>query len=270
VFSRLAYGALVLLLGGGLLVLSRVPQVQYVETLVFAALGPLEIGVSIPVVRLDQIGQSVQNIGQLQSDNARLRAEVDSLTQQAVLVPELQRENALLRAELGFSRDNPQFHWISAHLLGFDPSNLVRAAILDQGSRSGVAKGMTVVTPSGLVGQVIEVTPNTSKILLIADVSSSVDALVQTNRAKGIVNGSRTGRLTMTYIPQAEKIQTGDRIVTSGLGGIYPPGLLVGTVTDVRQNDVDLFQEAQVEPSVDFGRLEEVMIIVNHLPTALR
>src|SRR5207245_2213001 len=130
--------------------------------------------------------------------------------------------------------------------------------------------GMTVVTPRGLVGQVIEVTPNTSKVLLITDVSSSVDALVQSNRAKGVVNGSRTANLTMTYIPQREKIQTGDRIVTSGLGGVYPSGVLVGMVTDVRQNDVDLFQDALVEPAVDFGRLEEVMIIVNHLPTTLR
>jgi len=270
VFSRLAYGFLVLLIGGGLLVLSRVPQVQFVETLIFEGVGPVETGVSIPFVHLDQIGQSVQSISQLKSDNARLRSEVDLLTQQAVLVPELQRENAQLRAELGFSSANPEFRWITAHLIGFDPSNLVQAAILDQGSRSGVAKGMTVVTPRGLVGQVIEVTPNTSKVLLITDVSSSVDALVQSNRAKGVVNGWRTANLTMIYIPQREKIQTGDRIVTSGLGGVYPSGVLVGMVTDVRQNDVDLFQDALVEPAVDFGRLEEVMVIINHLPTTLR
>jgi rod shape-determining protein MreC len=270
VLSRLAYGVLVLLVGAGLVLLSRVPQVQFVETLVFEALGPFELGLSVPAVRLDQLGQSVRDLGQLQSDNARLRAEVDRLSQEAVLVPELQRENAQLRAELGFSRDNSQFHWITAHLLGYDPSNLIQAAILDQGSRSGVAVGMTVVTPGGLVGQVIQVTPNTSKILLITDVSSSVDALVQSNRAKGVVNGARTARLTMTYIPQSDKVQTGDRVVTSGLGGIYPSGLLVGTVTDVRQNDVELFQTALVEPAVDFGRLEDVMIIVNHLPTTLR
>jgi rod shape-determining protein MreC len=74
----------------------------------------------------------------------------------------------------------------------------------------------------------------------------------------------------MTYIPQGVKIQTGDRVVTSGVGGVFPPGLWVGTVADVRQNDVDLYQSARLEPAVDFGQLEEVMVIVNHLPTKLR
>jgi len=129
---------------------------------------------------------------------------------------------------------------------------------------------MTVVTPSGLVGQVVAVTPTTAKVLLITDVSSSVDSLIQSNQAKGVVEGSRDGQLTMTYIPQGVKVQTGDRVVTSGLGGIYPPGLWVGTITDVRQNDVDLYQDAQLEPAVDFSRLEVVLVITNHLPTKLR
>jgi rod shape-determining protein MreC len=86
----------------------------------------------------------------------------------------------------------------------------------------------------------------------------------------GVVNGSRSGQLTMTFIPQGSKVQAGDRVVTSGLGGVFPPGLWVGTVTDVHQNDVDLYQEAKVQPAVDFGRIEDVMVIVNHLPTKLR
>ncbi|HUX88791.1 MAG TPA: rod shape-determining protein MreC, partial [Chloroflexota bacterium] len=140
----------------------------------------------------------------------------------------------------------------------------------NQGSRNNVAPGMTVVTPVGLVGQVVTVTPTTAKVLLITDVSSSVDSLIQANEAKGVVEGSRGGQLTLTYIPQGVKVQTGDRIVTSGLGGVYPAGLWVGTVTDVRQNDVDLYQDAQLEPAVDFGRLEVVLVITNHLPTKLQ
>lgn len=268
--SRLAYGVLVLLIGFAVIVLSSLPQVRFVESLLFELLGTVETGVSLPIVRIDQVGQTIESIGQLRDENTRLRADVDRLSQQAVLVLELQRENAELRAELGFEQANPQFKWTSARLIGFDPSNLVQAIIIDQGSQGGIAEGMTVITPQGLVGQVIQTTPNASKVLLATDLSSSTDALIQASRAKGVVNGSRTGQLLMTYIPQGVKVQTGDRVVTSGIGGVFPPGLLVGTVTDVRQNDVDLFQSAQLEPAVDLGRLENVMVITNHLPTKLK
>jgi rod shape-determining protein MreC len=270
VLTRLAYAIVVLFVGGFLLLVSRLPQARFVEMLAFEALGPVQTGLSLPVGGLDNVGRSVESISQLQQDNDRLRQEVDRLSQEAVQVPELQRENALLRAELGFNQENPQFKWVSARIIAFDPSNLVQAIILDQGSRSGIANGMTVVTPRGLVGTVIQVTPNTSKVLLITDVSSSVESLVQSSRAKGVVSGSRTGQLMMTYIPQSTKVQSGDRVVTSGLGGVYPEGIWVGTIADVRQNAEDLYQSAMLEPAVDFGRLEEVMVIVNHLPTSLQ
>jgi rod shape-determining protein MreC len=270
VLTRLAYLLLILAAGGLIILLSRLPQVQFVETVAFEVFGPIETGVSLPVVRLDQIGQTIEEIGQLRAENARLREEVDRLSQEAVQIGELQRENAELRAELGFRQSNQDFTWVQARIIGFDPSNLVHAIIINKGTQDNVATGMTVVTPSGLVGQVVAVTPTTAKVLLITDVSSSVDSLIQSNQAKGVVEGSRDGQLTMTYIPQGVKVQTGDRVVTSGLGGIYPPGLWVGTITDVRQNDVDLYQDAQLEPAVDFSRLEVVLVITNHLPTKLR
>ncbi len=268
--TRLAYLLVVVIFGLLIMVISRLPQVQFVENVGFEVLGALEIHISVPFAKFDQLAQTIEGIGQLREENARLRAEVDRLTQQAVRVGELQRENAELRAELQFKQSDPQFKWIPARIIGFDPSNLVHAIIIDQGTRSGVAEGMTVTTPQGLVGQVVQVTPNTAKVLLITDVSSSVYSLIQSNRAKGVVNGSRSGQLTMTFIPQGEHVQPGDRVVTSGLGGVFPEGLLVGTVTEVRQNAVDLYQEAQIRPAVDFGRIEEVLVIVNHLPTRLR
>ncbi len=268
--TRLVYLVFVLVAGLLVLGLSRLPQIQLIETIGFEVLGALEIHISIPFEQISQIAQTIEDIGQLRAENARLRMEVDRLTQEAVRVGELQRENAELRAELGFKQTDPQFRWVRARIIGFDPSNLVHAIIIDQGTRSGVAEGMTVTTPQGLVGQVVQVTPNTAKVLLITDVSSSVYSLIQSNRAKGVVNGSRSGQLTMTFIPQGDHVQPGDRVVTSGLGGVFPEGLLVGTVTEVRQNAVDLYQEAEVRPAVDFGRIEEVLVIVNHLPTRLR
>lgn len=267
--ARLAYGAIVLVICVAIILVSRLPQARFLETVLFEVLGTVETGVSVPAVRLDQVGQTIEGIGQLRAENARLRNEVDQLSQEAVLVAELQRQNAELQAELGFRQSDPQFQWATARLIGFDPSNLIQAMIVDQGTRNGIADGMTVITPRGLVGQVIQTAPNTAKVLLVTDVSSSTDALIQSSRAKGVVSGSRTGQLIMTYIPQGVKVQTGDRVVTSGIGGVFPEGLWIGTVTDVRQNDVDLFQSAQLEPAVDLGRLESVMVIINHLPTKL-
>ncbi|HEX5416273.1 MAG TPA: rod shape-determining protein MreC [Chloroflexota bacterium] len=268
--NRLFTLVLLAALAGAIILVARTPQAQFVETLIFEVLSPVETVLAGPATRVNSVGQTITGIATLRSENERLRAQVDRLSQEAVLVPELQRQNAELQAQLGFHQDNPQYQWVNAHLLGYDSSNLVQSIIVDRGTSSGVADGMTVITPRGLVGQVIEVTPTTAKVLLITDVSSSADALIQSNRAKGVVNGSRTGTLTMMYIPQQFKVQTGDRVVTSGLGGVFPPGFWVGTVTDVRQNDVDLFQTARLEPAVDFGRLEDVMIITNHLPVKLR
>lgn len=268
--TRFVYVFVVLIAGAAILALSRLPQVQVIETIGFEVLGPIENGISGPISAVSQVGQTIESISELRAENARLRAEVNRLSQEAVKLPEVQRENAELRAELGFQQSNPQFKWISARIIGFDPSNLVHAIIIDQGSHDGVAVGMTVTTPRGLVGQVIQVTPNTAKVLLITDVSSTVDALVQSDRAKGVVNGSRGGQLMMTYIPQNFTVKDGDRVVTSGLGGVFPPGLWVGTVTAVHQNDVDLYQEAEIRPAVDLGRVETVMVIVNHLPTKLQ
>jgi len=270
VLSRLAYVLVVLAAGALIVLVSRLPQVQFIETVAFEVFGPIETGVSLPVVRLDQLGQTIEGISQLRAENDQLRSEVDRLSAQAVQIGELQRDNSELRAELGFRQAFQNFKWIPARIIGYDPSNLVHAIIINQGSQNNVAPGMTVVTPVGLVGQVVAVTPTTAKVLLITDVSSSVDSLIQANEAKGVVEGSRDGQLTMTYIPQGVKVQTGDRIVTSGLGGVYPAGLWVGTVTDVRQNDVDLYQDARLEPAVDFGRLEVVLVITNHLPTKLQ
>ena len=94
-------------------------------------------------------------------------------------------------------------------------------------------------------------------------------ALLQDSRSRGVVNGSQTGQLAMRYIAQGDVIRSGDRVLTSGLGGNFPPGLLIGNVVDVRQKDVDMFKEARIEPAIDFGRIEEVLVITNFVPMKL-
>jgi rod shape-determining protein MreC len=123
---------------------------------------------------------------------------------------------------------------------------------------------MPIITVgSALVGRVTQVNPRTAKVQLLMDVSSAVNALVQSSRATGLVKGQPDGTLVMDFIPLEEKVKPGDIVLTSGLGGELPRSLVIGTVTDVMKRDIDLFQSAALKPAVDLNRLEVVQVIMN-------
>ena len=125
---------------------------------------------------------------------------------------------------------------------------------------------MTVVTARGLVGRISEVGTDWARVLLITDPASSVNALVQTSRATGMVQGRLGQSLVMRFIPWEERVSVGDLIITSGLGRNFPKGLVIGQVTSVRQRDFQMHQEAEVKPTVDFNRLEIVTVITDFIP----
>jgi rod shape-determining protein MreC len=124
-----------------------------------------------------------------------------------------------------------------------------------------VRKGMAVVTPLGAVGQVVAVTARTAKVLLLADPNNGVDVLVQRTRTRGIVSGSLDNGTILKYVKRSEDIQEGDRLVTSGFDGVFPKGIVVGTVIKVRKQTLGLFQHIEVMPAVNLARTEEVLIV---------
>jgi rod shape-determining protein MreC len=125
---------------------------------------------------------------------------------------------------------------------------------------------MPVISERGLVGHILTVGANWSKVLLIIDPSSSVAAMTQSERAPGVVSGRLGQDLEMEYIPHRERVTVGDIVLTSGMGGRYPPGLVVGQITEVQRRDVDAFQQATVRPSVSFGKLETVLVLTSFDP----
>ncbi|MGE5141643.1 MAG: rod shape-determining protein MreC, partial [Rudaea sp.] len=155
----------------------------------------------------------------------------------------------------------------AARVLAQDPSNLVRYLIVDQGSEDGIEVGMPVVLPQGLVGRIMEVGNKWSRVLLITDPTSSVNAVIQSSRATGVIQGFENGMLIMKYLPQAESVQVNDLVLTSGIGGSFPKRLVIGQVIEVRRRDTDLFQEAVVKPSVDFNRIEFLLVVKKFTPT---
>lgn len=219
-----------------------------------------------------------QEVNKLRAQVKQLQEQLNTAVIDTVRVRELEIENSDLRAQLGYKQDNPDYLLTGATLLqenenrarviSQDPSNLVNFIIIDQGRQDGVEIGMPIVTSAGLVGRVTEVGTNWARVLLIKDTTSSVNAVVQSTRATGIVQGQGQGSdlLIMRYLPLGESVKENDLILTSGIGGAFPKRLVIGQVIQVRQRDTDLFTEAVIRPSVDLARLEFVLIMKKFTP----
>jgi rod shape-determining protein MreC len=247
-------------------------------------LQDLFFSVTMPVQRtLLDWGNGVNNLfGGFEDVNA-LRSQVDALTNEVnrltidqVRLRELESENTNLRDQLSYKQANPDYQLFGAtvlernpdlaRVLSSDPSNLANYILIDQGQTEGVAVGMPVITPAGLVGRVTETGAHWSKVLLIVDPSSSVNIVIQSSRATGVLQGQVNGTLLIKYLPQGDIVKKDDLVLTSGIGGGFPKRLVIGQVLEVEQRDIDLFQAAVVKPSVDFNRLEFVLIIKKFTP----
>ncbi len=192
--------------------------------------------------------------------NEQLKRALDLSTRENNRFVEIEIENARLRALLGFQKKIPG-HMILAEVVGKDPSPWSKTIIVDKGASHGVQKGMPVVIPDGIAGLVVEVSGLYSKILLMIDPNSAVDALVQKTRARGIVKGGVSGKCMFKYVLRKHDISVGDTVVSSGLDGVFPKGLRVGRVSEIVKLTAGIFQEVAVTPYVDFETLEEVFIL---------
>jgi rod shape-determining protein MreC len=150
--------------------------------------------------------------------------------------------------------------------IGVDPTNLLYYVYVDVGARNGIADGMPAITDRGLVGRVTAVGPNSAQVLMLLDPASSVNAIIQNSRVTGVVKGNIDSTVSMERIPPTEDVNPGDIVLTSGLGGNFPSKLVIGQVIDVTQRDQDMFQVATIRPTVDFGKLETLLIITSFEP----
>jgi rod shape-determining protein MreC len=212
---------------------------------------------------------ALANLRELEAQKRELEETVGELMLRTVELEEAKIELEALREQLEFKEANPEYDMLAAEVVGYDPTNLVRVLLIDRGVEDGIEPGMPVITSRGLVGRILEANRRWSKVLLIIDGSSSVNSMIQRSRATGVVQGRVGQGLALRYVPQGEEIQDGDMVVTSGLGGNLPKNLVIGQVSKVRQNDVEMFQEAEIRSAVDFYRLELVMVIRDFVPINL-
>lgn len=151
---------------------------------------------------------------------------------------------------------------LPAQVVGLDPSGWFKTVIINMGTKEGVARGMAVIAPEGIVGHIIGAYDSYAKVLLVIDRNSAIDALVQRTRSRGIVEGDTSESCRFKYVVRKADIKIGDTVISSGLDGLFPKGLRVGAISEISVPPSGLFQEVKVRPFVDFTRLEELLVIL--------
>jgi rod shape-determining protein MreC len=221
---------------------------------------PIQQRAQLALLWVRGVGKQYIFLTRVQQENQDLKRTVSSLREENNRLQEaLWTEERLKK----LSYLQYQYSSVSrvAQIFARDPSSWFKTVLVNKGEKDGVAKDMAVVTSDGVVGRVIEVSPHTAKVLLITDPNSAMDVIVQRSRTQGIMEGKVEEVCVLKYVQKNEDVQVGDKVITSGLGGIFPKGLVTGTVTKVERKRPGIFQYIEVTPSVDFSRLEEVLIL---------
>jgi len=257
VFALLVIGILALALGGYLAPITRI------------SLNPLisaQTWLATRYTALTDFLTTPRDVAILRQRNQELEAEVAQLQAKIIELQQQNSENQLLSALLDFARANPTYDYVAANVIGFDPSPFLQYVFVNRGSDHGLRRGMPVVIAEGLVGRVAAVTAGAARVQLNSDPDNAINVRLQSSNTEAVLWGSLTGEISLDLIPQGIDVQPGELILTSGLGGNYPPNILIGQVTSVRSRTFDLFQTASVQPVADFSNLKIVLIIRNFRP----
>ena len=190
----------------------------------------------------------------------KLKKEAGFLQEKLIQQEELLGENKRLKALLDL-KNRATYPLITVNVIGRDPSNWNAVIIIDRGEKDGISQGMAVVDTSNVVGKVLEVGRNTSKVMLLSDPSFSVAAILQ--RSRGVVSGSLQGACRMRYLSAQADIRAGDKVITSTLSSSFPEGLLIGEVISIEENQTNPTMECLVKPAASLSQLEEIFVIKN-------
>jgi rod shape-determining protein MreC len=228
-------------------------------------LAPIQEGVSGTVDEASNFVSTIQRVRDMAAENADYRDEVAQLQSQLVHMRELEVENQDLRNLLSMKERTGPGALVPVQVIARDDTPYVQAITIDRGSNDGVKQDAVVISNQGLVGHVERVDLTSSKVRLINDLNSSVSVRLQTeSRTTGVLRGQSQGNMmVIAYIPQTDVVAPGDIVLTSGLGGMYPEGLVVGKVAQVQRKDADPFQDAVIQPAVEMDKLERLYVLAD-------
>lgn len=244
-----------------LLVLARAgyPPLERVRTAVLDIAAPVLEVAAHPVAAVTDTVGDLAALSNVYSENLRLREEVERLRNWQAQARLLAQENAAFRGLLR-AQPEPGMTYVTGRVIGDSGGPFVRAVLLNAGTVDGIHPGVAAVTGDGLVGRVVDAGRRSSRVLLLTDLNSRVPVVVESSRYRAILSGDNTDSLKLAFLPAPSAVTIGDRIVTSGHGGLFPAGLPVGVVTEVTAD------AAVVTPHVEFRRLEYVRILLFDFP----
>jgi rod shape-determining protein MreC len=265
-FSRTLQTTIIFLIVGGIMALALGGYFSSASNVFTGSLVTVQAWFSARFLALQDFFTSPRDLASLRQRNAELEGELAELQAQVIQLQQEVGETEILAALVDFSRARSENSYRAAAVIGRDPSPFLHYVIINVGSNDGILRGMPVVTNQGLIGRIDAVIADAARVQLITDPASNVNVRLQNAETEASLVGSVTGDMTLELIPQDINVQPGDLVLTSGLGGGYPPDLIIGQVVNVRSRDFDLFQQATVQPVVDFNRLEIVLVIINFKP----
>ncbi len=238
----------------------------WLSSVLIEVAAPIQKLIKAPVDLLGETWTDYVALVDLRTDNEALRARVAALEEE-----NLQFREALVASgnleRIVQMRENFEVPLLPSEVVGQDVFPWFRSVLLDRGRSHDVLSGMPVVSDHGVVGLVTATSPHASRAMLLLDRQSAVDAIVQRSRARGIVRGKGAGGLEFVFMVRGDDVQPDDVVITSGMGGVYPKGLRIGTIEAVQTEEARLLHTAWVHPSVDFGRLEQVFIMLQRAPS---
>ena len=211
----------------------------------------------------------LKKLDELDTENQRLKVDNDQFRATNQALRGVESENIRLKSALGYEGGSP-FTLIPARVIGRSPSNWWSTVVIDKGSAENATEGLAVVTPDGLVGKVVNLSEHSATVLLVSDENCKVAGSVAGTKEQGIVRvevrGQRTSNsiqptMTLNFLSRFAPLRNGQKVLTSGAGSVYPPGILIGQITEFKSRELD--GQAVIEPSVDIAALSDVFIITS-------
>lgn len=261
--SRNIQTILLIVVISGLLFLALSGYLTPVFNLTLNPLISLQRWLSVRYISARDFLTTPRDVTELREQNAILENQVSQLQTQLIVMEERLGEAQVCFALLDFGRTNPQYDYIAATVIGREISPFLQYIIIDKGTEAGVRYGMPVVTQQGLVGRVDAVIAAAARVKLITNSTSIVNVRLKTAGVEAQLQGSLTGDVFLDMIPLDENIESGDVVLTSGLGGNYPPNIFIGQVLSTQRRENALFQTASVQPIVDFSSINAVLVVNN-------
>lgn len=238
------------------------PKGEVVKHIITAAVSPVQKAVAATYSAAASVVNGYVMLLEVRDENETLRKNISALQEEVDKLKEEVSLGGRLKDILDYKRQAP-FKTVAASAVAFTMDKWTRTATIDKGYAEGVDKDMAVVTPEGVVGRIIDAGRHASTVLLNTDLRSNIDVVVQRTRVKAVAEGNGTDGLVLKYIRQLDEVQIGDQIVTSGVSGLFPKGLVVGEVTKIEKGRDNFFKYIEVRPKVEVQRLEEVLVVTN-------